>query len=141
MKQLLISSLLLCALTVSAQNSADTTLNRNVTVERDFQPVIQAAGKLSTKPEVVETTVEAAKVEYSDYTADVQPSAEFNALLSQPTRFSPGEVYNGYLRGAIGHPNTLFDFEYKLDDGKKSVLRLSLIMMVNGDWKQIARPR
>lgn len=122
MKQLLISSLLLCALTVSAQNSADTTLNRNVTVERDFQPVIQAAGKLSTKPEVVETTVEAAKVEYSDYTADVQPGAEFNALLSQPTRFSPGKAYNGYLRGAIGHPNTLFDFEYKLDDGKKSVL-------------------
>ena len=113
MKQLLISSLLLCALTVSAQNSADTTLNRNVTVERDFQPVIQAAGKLSTKPEVVETTVEAAKVEYSDYTADVQPGAEFNALLSQPTRFSAGKVYNGYLRGAIGHPNTLFDFEYK----------------------------
>lgn len=122
MKPFLISSLLLCALTVSAQNSADTTLNRNVTVERDFQPVIQAAGKLSTKPEVVETTVEAAKVEYSDYTAEVQPGAEFNALLSQPTRFSAGEVYNGYLRGAIGHPNTLFDFEYKLDDGKKSVL-------------------
>ena len=38
MKQFLISSLLLCALTASAQNSADTTLNRNVTVERDFQP-------------------------------------------------------------------------------------------------------
>lgn len=100
----------------------DTIFNRSVTVERDFQPVIQSAGKISTKPEVMETKIEAVKIEYSDYTAEVQPGTEFNALLSQPTRFGSGNVYNGYLQGAIGHPNTLFNFNYHLDDGKKSVL-------------------
>ena len=105
---------------VLAQN--DSVLNRSVTVERDFQPVIQAAGKVTTKPEVVETTIEPTPVEYSDYTADVAPGSTFHPLLSQPTRFDKGHPYHGYIRAALGHPNTLFDFGYHLDDGKKSIL-------------------
>ena len=97
-------------------------LNRSVTVERDFQPVIQAAGKIATKPAVVETTIEPAPIEYSSFTADVTPSTTFNPLLSQPTRFEAGKNYDGYIRGALGHPNTLFDFGYHLDDGKRSIL-------------------
>ena len=101
---------------------SDSALNRSVTVERDFQPVIQAAGKVSTKPAVIETTIEPAPVEYSEYTAQVEPTANFNPLLSQPTRFEPGRHYNGYVKGALGHPNTLFGFGYHLNDGKKSIL-------------------
>ena len=101
---------------------SDSALNRSVTVERDFQPVIQAAGKVATKPAVVETTIEPAPIEYSSFTADVTPSATFHSLLSQPTRFEAGKLYNGYVRGALGHPNTLFDFGYHLDDGNKSIL-------------------
>ena len=100
----------------------DSALNRSVTVERDFQPVIQAAGKIATKPAVVETKIEPSQVHYSDFTADVTPQATFNPLLSQPTRFEPGHKYNGYIRGALGHPNTLLDFGYHLDDTKKSIL-------------------
>ena len=103
-----------------AQN--DSALNRSVTVERDFQPIIQAAGKVSTKPAVVETNIEPTPIEYSHYTASVQPTATFNPLLSQPTRFEPTAPYNGYVRGAIGHPNTLFGFGYHLNDGKNSIL-------------------
>ena len=98
------------------------TLNRSVTVERDFQPTIQAAGKVSTKPAIVETQIEPTPVEYSEFTTTVTPSSSFNPLLSQPTRFEPGKKYNGYVTGALGHPNTLFDFGYHLDDGKKSIL-------------------
>ena len=115
-----ISIIMLFSIGVSAQQ--DSALNRSVTVERDFQPVIQAAGKVSTKPAVVETTIEPAPVEYSEFSADVQPSATFHPLLSQPTRFEAAKPYNGYIRGALGHPNTLFDFGYHLDDGKKSIL-------------------
>ena len=97
-------------------------LNRSVTVERDFQPTIQSAGKVATKPAVVETDIEPAPVEYSDYTADVTPGTSFNPLLSQPTRFNAGRPYNGYIRGAVGHPNTLFDFGYHLDDHRQSIL-------------------
>ena len=101
---------------------AQDDLNRSVTVERDFQPVIQAAGKISTHPAIVETTIEPAPIEYSDYTADVTPGTSFNALLSQPSRFEAGKPYNGYIRGGLGHTNTLFDFGYHLDDGKSSIL-------------------
>lgn len=100
----------------------DSVLHRSVTVERDFQPVIQAAGKVSTRPAVVETTFEPAKVEYSTYATDLTPGASISPMLSQPTRFEQGEPYNGYIRGGLGHPNTLFDFGYHLDDGKKSIL-------------------
>ena len=117
---LIISTALLISATLYAQS--DSALNRSVTVERDFQPIIQAAGKVSTKPAVVQTTIEPAPIEYSEYTAEVQPGTTFHPLLSQPTRFEPGKLYNGYVRGAIGHPNTLFDFGYHLDDGKRSIL-------------------
>ncbi|MBR4704271.1 MAG: hypothetical protein IKP02_01550 [Paludibacteraceae bacterium] len=100
----------------------DSALNRSVTVERDFQPVIQAAGKVSTKPSVVTTTIEPAQVEYSDYTAEVAPEASISPMLSQPTRFEAARPFNGYVRGAIGHPNTLFDFGYHKDDKKNSIL-------------------
>ena len=100
----------------------DSALHRSVTVERDFQPVIQAAGKIATKPAVVETKIEPSQVHYSDFTAEVTPQATFNPLLSQPTRFEPGRKYNGYIRGALGHPNTLLDFGYHLDDTKNSIL-------------------
>lgn len=103
-----------------AQN--DSVLHRSVTVERDFQPVIQAAGKISTKPAVMETTIDPTPVEYSDYTSPVTPGISFNPLLSQPTRFDAQPPYNGYLRAALGHPNSLFDFGYHLDDGKNSIL-------------------
>ena len=100
----------------------DSALHRSVTVERDFQPVIQAAGKITTKPAVVETKIESSQVHYSDFIAEVTPQATFNPLLSQPTRFEPGRKYNGYIRGALGHPNTLLDFGYHLDDTKNSIL-------------------
>lgn len=100
----------------------DSALHRSVTVERDFQPVIQAAGKIATKPAVVETKIEPSQVHYSDFTAEVTPQATFNPLLSQPTRFEAGRKYNGYIRGALGHPNTLLDFGYHLDDTKNSIL-------------------
>jgi hypothetical protein len=117
-----IGILIVFLFSVRSYAQQDSALNRSVTVERDFQPVIQAAGKVSTKPAVVETTIEPAPIEYSSFTADVTPSATFHSLLSQPTRFEPSKSYNGYVRGAIGHPNTLFDFGYHLDDGRKSIL-------------------
>ena len=66
MRGFVISGLAVLCLAAQAQN--DSVLNRSVTVERDFQPVIQAAGKVATKPAVVETKIEPAPIEYSDST-------------------------------------------------------------------------
>ena len=40
---------------IYAQN--DTIVERNVTVEREFTPVIQEAGKIQTKPDVYEPAI------------------------------------------------------------------------------------
>lgn len=125
-----IGAALLMSATLFAQS--DPELNRSVTVERDFQPVIQSAGKVATKPAVVETTIEPAPVEYSDYTAEVSPEAGISPMLSQQTRFEAARPYDGYIRGGIGHPNTLLDFGYHLDDGKKSLL--DVYAHHKGDW-------
>ena len=90
--------------------SQDTTLTRNVTVEREFQPIVQSAGKINVRPKVQETTLPAAEVVYSDYNAALSPAFNTNSLLSQPMRFTTPHQYNGYVRGGLGHTNTLFDF-------------------------------
>lgn len=102
--------------------SQDTTLTRNVTVEREFQPIVQSAGKINVRPKVQETTLPAAEVVYSDYNATLSPAFNTNSLLSQPMRFTTPHQYNGYVRGGFGHTNTLFDFGYRLDDQKNSIL-------------------
>ena len=138
MKQFVITSLrhyvittgLFISAVAFAQN--DSVLNRSVTVERDFQPVIQSAGKVMTKPAVKETTIEPTQVEYSTYSVNVSPKASINPMLSQPTRFEAGSEYDGYVRGGLGHPQTLFDFGYHVDDGKKSIL--DLYAHHHGDW-------
>ena len=124
MKKINLCVFALCVLFVAPVIAQDEDeLNRSVTVERDFQPVIQDAGKIATKPSVVETTIDPEPVEFS-ITNYEYPIATYQAptLLSQPTRFEPAKQYHGYVRGALGHPNTLFDFGYHLDDGKKSIL-------------------
>ena len=110
----------------------DSVLNRTITVEREFQPQIQAAGKVATKPAFKETTIEPTPVEYSTYSVNVAPEASINPMLSQPTRFEGNREYDGYIRGGIGHPQTLFDFGYHVDDGKKSLL--DLYAHHKGDW-------
>ena len=104
---------LLPLLAAMAQN--DTTLNRNVTVEREFRPVVQSAGKINQKPVIIETTLTTHPVAYSDYNALLSPAFNTNDLLSQPTRFAEPTPLQGYVRAAIGHTNTLFDFRYTLN--------------------------
>ena len=52
------------AASVSAQ---DTVLNRSVIVERDFQPIIQDAGKVNVTPQAVQTDIPETQVQYSDF--------------------------------------------------------------------------
>ena len=111
----------------------DTVLNRSVVVERDYQPIIQDAGKVNTPPQAVQTEIPEAKVQYSDYVSGTAPSgAEVNTLLSQPTRFTAPEELHGWLRGAIGHPLTMFNFAYDVKDDKRN----SLMLYANhdGQW-------
>ncbi len=122
MKRTILYTLLMMSVPAVAQ---DTVLNRSVVVEREFQPIIQSAGKVNTPPETVQADVPPTEVVYSDYTsADAAPAVNINPLLSQPTRFGQPDPLNGWIQGGIGHPLTLFNFAYEVKDKKKNYLNL-----------------
>lgn len=111
----------------------DTVLNRSVVVERDFQPIIQDAGKVNSAPTAIQTDVPDAQVQYSDYVSTAsQGPLEVSSLLSQPTRFTKPDELHGWLRGAIGHPLTLFNFSYDVQDNKNNSLKL--YVNHDGQW-------
>lgn len=113
---------LLLAFCAATSAQTDTTINRSVTVERDFQPVIQAAGKVATKPEVVQTEIEPIEVSYSDYAIEVKPETRMQPLEQQITHFAEPRRYNGYVSGGLGHTNTVFDLGYRVKAGKQDVI-------------------
>ena len=122
MRNTLLYLLLLISPLLVAQ---DTVLNRSVVVEREFQPVIQSAGKVNAQPEALQTEVPPVEVVYSDYSAgDAAPTANIQPLLSQPTRFTQPQPLHGWLRGGIGHPLSLFNFAYDVTDENKNILKL-----------------
>lgn len=130
MRAKIIVVVLAIAASVSAQ---DTVLNRSVVVERDFQPIIQDAGKVNVAPQAVQTEIPDAQVQYSDFVSPQSPAAsETTSLLSQPTRFTQPEELHGWLRGGIGHPLTLFNFAYDVKDEKHN--SLVLYANHNGQW-------
>ena len=111
----------------------DTVLNRSVVVERDFQPLIQDAGKVNTSPQAMVTEIPEASVEYSNYISTTPfGELEVSSLLSQPTRFTAPQELHGWLRGGIGHPLSMFNFAYDVQDDKRN----SLILYANhdGQW-------
>ncbi|ODT53111.1 MAG: hypothetical protein ABS72_04760 [Paludibacter sp. SCN 50-10] len=44
----------------------DPSIDRNVTVEREYQPVIEDAGKITTLPEILEPSATRLRVDYGD---------------------------------------------------------------------------
>ncbi len=123
----------LCALlplTLVAQN--DSVLDRNVIVEREFQPVIQHAGKLNTPLKQVETKIEPVQLTYSDYSSPFAPQPSTPTLTASQVRFAHPQPNNGWLTLAVGHPLTYLDFGYGIKD--KSGLQLNLFANHDAQW-------
>lgn len=111
---------LLLPLSVVAQDQ-DTVLNRNVTVEREFQPVISSAGIISVKPVIVQQDIEPAEVSYSDYSQTLSPAFNINPLGCSLTSWEQPKPLHGYVRGGLGHTNTAFDFGYTRTDRRSRI--------------------
>ena len=123
-KTLILGLIGLCGLVgpirISAQEADSTAVNdsvidRTVTVEREFQPTVQAAGKLPTKPQVFTPKYKAATFTYSDYSSPLSTEKNVNTLGYASTAFNRPHVQRGYIRGGVGHPNTMLDFNYRVD--------------------------
>lgn len=90
------------------------TLSRSVTVEREFQPIIQPVGKVNSSPARLDIQEPQVEVKYSD--AIEQDSSTYNA---KPMRFvntplPKQDKWQGHLDVAAGHSNTYLDFGYSV---------------------------
>lgn len=99
--------------------------DRSVTIETQFQPVIQDAGKINLKPVVQSTTIAPVKETYSELTKEVHPGFTPAALLSEPVDYPQPDSLHGLLQGGVGHINSAFKFAYTIADKKKNSLTIA----------------
>ena len=102
--------------------SQDTTFNRVVTVERDYQPDIQEAQAITTTPTFIQFTPQLNPVVYSTYSAPLSIGYNLHALTAAETQFRTPNPLNGILGGGFGHRNTHFLFGYSIKQKKKMSL-------------------
>jgi len=99
------------ALSLQAQ---DTVINRSISVEREFRPVIHDAGKINSTPQVLEPNVVKSPANYSNFNLPL--NAEYNIHILPAADLAidkPLDISNGYARLGFGnYLNTLADFAY-----------------------------
>ena len=108
---LILILLISCPCAILAQ---DTTFNRVVTVERDYQPEIQEAQAITTTPAFLQFTPQLNPVVYSTYSSPLSIGYNLHALAAAETQFRTPNPLNGILGGALGHRNTHFLFGYNI---------------------------
>lgn len=131
MKKALIIGILGTILPLSAAAQQDT-IERNVVVEREFQPVIRHAGKLNTPLQQVETKIEPVELQFSDYSKPLDASFNVKPLGVSPIRFTHSKQRNGHLTLGGGYPLSFADFEYQINH--KQWLQLKLFGTHEGQW-------
>lgn len=104
---------LLLSLSATMAMAQNQELDRQVTVEHEYQPTLSEASKVDRTPtEVSSPQREVADVNYSDYNAPIHVQSQFSPISSEPTRFSKPEPTHGTLEGGLGHPQTMLKFGY-----------------------------
>ena len=102
----------------------DSTFNRVVTVERDYQPDIEQATKIKLRPVILKEEVEPNPVIYSTYSTPLSVEYNLHPLQAAKVSFVPQPTLNGVIEGAIGHRNTHLLFGYRINHKKKMSLDL-----------------
>ncbi|MDR2145342.1 MAG: TonB-dependent receptor [Tannerella sp.] len=118
--------LFLTTVAVSAQQpDTKEDINRQMTLEREYDPTIMDASKINTLPKVREMVVQQRPIVYSDYTLPLHFENEITVLPSG-TFMTDIERYanKGYLHLAAGMlMNFTGDFGYHLLDTERDDLR------------------
>lgn len=112
------------ALPVSIQAQTqpeDTTVNRTVVVEQQYNPNIMDAAKVNVLPKVEEPSVSKKEVEYATFTTPATsiPSETIDVYGGKETqpKFIPGYVRLGY--GTYGNLDILANYLFRLSDRDK----------------------
>ena len=96
----------------------DTTFNRVVTVERDYQPEINQAEIIPVQPTILQVDVNPNPVIYSTYSNPLSIGFNLHPLQAAETRFNPPTQLGGIIDGAAGYRNTHLNFAYRLREKK-----------------------
>ena len=120
-KTILIILAVICGIALHAQ---DSTFNRIVTVERDYQPDIEQATKIKLRPAVLKKEVEPNPVIYSTYSTPLSVEYNLHPLQAAKVSFVPQPILNGVIEGAVGHRNSHLLFGYRINHKKKMSLDL-----------------
>ncbi len=123
---------LFCCITLAAVAQNDSVIERSVTVEREFQPVITPAGKIEVQPQIHDAEITPATVTYSAYSNPLKTDFNINPLNYAEVNFTQPRPLNGFLRGAVGHTASRFDFNYRVSE-KKNV-QLDIHANHLGQW-------
>ena len=126
-----VKSFCMLALTVAstqvhAQQDTATvkSVNREMTLEREYDPTVQDASKINTLPVVKEPSVRKMPINYANFTSAVEPKNELNLLssgdLMTPIAFSDKR---GYFNFGIGtYLNINGDLGYHILNTEKDKL-------------------
>jgi len=102
----------------------DSIVNQNVTVEREYKPVIQDAGKINSIPNVLDIKTVKSMPDYSNFNLPLNVDFNIHTLAAaELEREKPKETQGGFARLGFGNYfNTLADFAYPVI--KKPDMRL-----------------
>lgn len=97
------------------QSVAQST-DRNITVEREFKPIIQDAGKLSTTPSVIDATVQKTNPQYNEFNLPLSVGRNVQLLgAAEPTLDPSQNPDDAFLRiGAGNYYNNMLHFALPL---------------------------
>lgn len=105
----------------------EKNLNREMTLEREYDPSVQDANKVNTLPAVKQPTVTKRSIDYATFTVPTEPEKQLTTLPSG--KIMTDMEYNrrrGYLNLAAGmHLNIDGDFGYHILDTEKDRLDFS----------------
>ena len=96
----------------------DTTFNRVVTVERDYQPEIEQAQMIHVTPSTLQVEVDPNPVVYSTYSTPLSIGMNLHPLQAAELQFTAPSQLNGIIDAAVGHRNTHLNFAYQLQEKK-----------------------
>lgn len=105
----------------------DTILNRNVSVEREYRPVIQDAGKISIIPQVLEPKVEKMAAKYSDFNLPLNADFNIHTLPAAELAAEKNVGKQNFARIGFGtYLNSLIDAAFPLVNTSDMLLNVSL---------------
>lgn len=122
----------------SAQAQQDSTLNRTVVVENQYNPIVMDASKINVLPKVEEPVAPKANIKYA---TSLQPVTDYNYQVMKPmvrdweeNLVYPGYLYAGY--GNYGNVDTRLGYRWNISKKDRLNVEASLNGW-NGDLKDL----